>query len=355
MNNVSEALNFLLSGKDLTKSMAGDVISAIMSGNVSPVQIAAVLTALRCKGETVDEIAGAAEAMRSHAVAIPTSCGDIIDTCGTGGDQSGSINISTTAAFVVAGAGAVVAKHGNRSATSRCGSIDLLEQLGVNVNLGPELIAKCLEEIGLGILFARTVHPAMKFAAPIRGELGFRTIFNFLGPLTNPARPSYQLVGISNGDFLDTYAQCLQKLGIRRAWVVFGEDGFDEITLTGPTTVMDVCPDAIQQLKITPEDAGLKPCEKEELIGGSAERNAEITREILGGVERGPCRDAVALNAGAALHIAGKTPTLKEGVALALESIESGKAMSVLERLIRFSTCATVRSFRYSGDSRAMF
>ncbi len=337
MVNLSNIFNQLLTGKHLTKEAAGEVISAVMNGDLTPIQISAVLTALHCKGEIVDEIVGAAEAMRSHAENIPTACQEIIDTCGTGGDQSGSINISTMAAFVSAGAGAVVAKHGNRSATSKCGSIDLLEKLGVNINLQPKMIAKCMDDVGLGILFARIVHPAMKYAAPVRGELGFRTIFNFLGPLTNPANPSYQLVGISSRDFLDMYSESLQKLGIKRAWVVHAEDGFDEITLTGPTIVMDVQPDSIQQRTLTPQEVGLKLCIKEDLAGGTAEENALITQKILSGEDKSPKRDAVVLNAGAALHISGKTGSLKDGIELAMESIDSGKAMGILEKLIRLS------------------
>ncbi len=337
MSNLIDIFNQLIQGQHLTKNSAGEVISSIMSGELSPAQIAAVLTALRCKGETVDEIVGAAEAMRSHALDIPTAHMEILDTCGTGGDQSGSINISTMTAFVVAGLGIAVAKHGNRSATSKCGSIDLLEKLGVNVNLGPEKIGKCMDEIGIGVLFARVVHPAMRFAAPIRSELGFRTIFNFLGPLTNPAKPTFQLVGISNRENLDIYAECLQKLGIKRAWVVFGEDGYDEISLTGTTTIRDVQPDSIQKMEVHPEEAGLQPCSKEDLLGASPEENANITQKVLTGEIKGPQREAVLLNAGAALHILGKAANLKEGVNLAAESIDAGKAFGVLERLIHFS------------------
>ncbi|MGC9329100.1 MAG: anthranilate phosphoribosyltransferase, partial [Candidatus Hinthialibacter sp.] len=290
-----------------------------------------------CKGEAVSEIVGAAKAMRRHAVPIRTRRRGLIDTCGTGGDRSGSFNVSTTAAFVVAAAGVPVAKHGNRSATSYCGSIDLLEQLGVNVMLEPEQIAACLDELGIGVLFARVVHPAMKYAAPVRSELGFRTIFNFLGPLTNPASPEYQLVGISDASRLDMFAQSLQLLGLRRAWVVSASDGLDEITLTGSTQVRQVSPDEIQSFDISPEEYGLSLCSPGDLKGGSLEENAAITRAILGGKERGPKRDVILLNAGAALTAAEKTSSIQEGIELAAHSIDSGKAAAVLDQLVQYS------------------
>jgi len=330
-------LEQLIAGRPLSQATAGEVISSIMRGEIAPALMAALLTAWRCKGETVEEIVGAAEAMRAHALRIPTTHEEIIDTCGTGGDQSGSFNISTTTAFVVAGAGVAVAKHGNRSASSRCGSIDLLEQLGVNVNLSPESIGRCLDEAGIAILFARVVHPAMRHAAPVRTELGIRTIFNWLGPLTNPAKPAFQLVGISNRNVMETYAACLQRLGIRRAWVVCGMDGLDEITLTGPTAVLEVTPEAIAPLSIDPESVGLKTGSRDCLKGGTPEENARITRNILSGEEQSPRRDAILLNAGAALHIAGKASSPVEGIRMAADSIDSGKANKALERLITIS------------------
>jgi anthranilate phosphoribosyltransferase len=335
MSYISETLESIIAGNHLSQDQAADVISIIMQGECTPAQTAALLIALRSKGETVDEIVGAATAMRSHAAKIPTTLTGILDTCGTGGDKSGTFNISTTSAFVAAGAGIPVAKHGNRSASSQCGSIDVLETMGVNINQTPDEIAHSLETISMGILFARVVHPAMKHAAPIRTELGIRTIFNWLGPLTNPARPSFQLVGISNPAFQNTYAQCLQKLGITKAWVVCAGDGLDEITLTRETNVIEVSQDApLKEFTVKPEDAGLTPCKQEDLLGGTAEENAAITKAILSGEEKGPKRDAVLLNAGAGIYLTGKASTLKEGVEKAAESIDSGKAMEVLEKLI---------------------
>lgn len=330
-------LERLFTGESLTEEIAGAAIDSVMSGMMTNAQIAALLTALRCKGETVDEIVGAAKAMRSHAALIPTEYTDILDTCGTGGDRHGSFNISTTAALVVAAAGVPVAKHGNRSATSRCGSIDLFERLGVNVMMSSEQAAKCLAEIGLTVLFARVVHPAMKHAAPVRSELGFRTIFNFLGPLTNPAKPAYQLVGISDSRYLNTYAACLQKLGVRRAWVVCGADGMDEITLTGPTMVMEVAHTGIKRFEITPKDAELESCRLEDLKGGSPDDNAAITTDILDGRGKGPRRDTVLINSGAAFLVAGVVNTLRDGVQLSAEMLDSGKARVKLQQLVNLS------------------
>lgn len=331
--NYADLVEKLLQGESLTETEAGEAVSLIMRGELQPTQIAALLTALRAKGETVDEIVGSARAMRAHAVPVKPNVDALIDTCGTGGDHSGSFNISTTAAFVVAGAGVPVAKHGNRSATSRCGSIDLLEALGVNVNLGPDGIAACIERAGIGVLFARVVHPAMKHAAPVRSELGFRTIFNFLGPLTNPATPGFQLVGISGERYLEVYAACLQRLGAQRAWVATGSDGMDELTPAGVCTVIEATPNTLTRFDIRAEDAGLAVCSAQELNGGDAGENAAITRAILGGESRGAKRDAVLLNAGAALLISGKANTLREGAERAADSIDSGRAKAALEKL----------------------
>ncbi len=333
----TEILDILLNGQSLTEEIAGLAISTVMDGKCTPAQIAALLTALRCKGETTDEIVGAARAMRSHATPIKTSRQGLMDTCGTGGDRSGSFNISTTTAFVVAGAGVPVAKHGNRSATSKCGSIDLLEQLGVNVMITPEQAGCCLDEVGFSVLFARTVHPAMKYAAPVRSELGFRTIFNFLGPLTNPASPDYQLVGISDVGHIETYAQCLQKLGLKRAWVVNASDGLDEITLTGSTQCFEVTQDEIKQREINPEKLGLNLCSPVDLKGGSLEDNAAITLGILNGEDKGAKREITLLNAGTALTVAEQVPSIEEGIKLAADSIDSGRAYDVLQKLIQFT------------------
>jgi anthranilate phosphoribosyltransferase len=332
----ADILDLLLTRTNLTEEQAGEAISAVMGGALSNEKIAALLTAFHCKGETIDEIVGAAKSMRSHAVQVDCNQTGIVDTCGTGGDRSGTINISTASAFVVAGMGIPVAKHGNRSASSKCGSIDLLEHLGVNVMIDPETICQCLDDIGLGILFARTVHPAMKFAAPVRKELGFRTIFNFLGPLTNPAKPDFQLVGVSNPKIQEMYAKCLQRLNIKRAWVVSG-DGLDEMTLTGTTVIYDVLPGEIHRFEMNPSDVGLEPCQKEDLLGGTPQENAMVTREILTGEQQGPKRDTVILNAGAAIHLAGKAPTLRDGVEAARQCLDSGKAYEMLIRLIRYT------------------
>lgn len=336
MSFITETLESIIAGNHLTQDQAAEVISTIMKGDCTPAQTAALLIALRSKGETVDEIVGAAQAMRSHAAKIPTTQTGILDTCGTGGDKSGTFNISTTSAFVAAGASIPVAKHGNRSASSQCGSIDVLETLGVNVNQSPDEIAQSLNTIGMGILFARVVHPAMKHAAPIRSELGIRTIFNWLGPLTNPAKPSFQLVGISNPAFQQTYAECLQKLGITKAWIVCAGDGLDELTLTRETNVIEVSQDTpFNEFTVKPEDAGLTPCQPQDLLGGTAVDNAAITKAILSGEEKGPKRDAVLLNAGAGIYLAGKASSLKEGVQTAAQSIDTGKAMGVFNQLIK--------------------
>ncbi len=333
MSSFSSTLEAIITGENLSREQSAELISSIMKGEFTPAQTAAVLTALRAKGETVDEIVGAAAAMRSHAAPINTKHTGILDTCGTGGDKSGTFNISTTAAFVAAGAGIPVAKHGNRSASSQCGSIDVLEAMGVDVSQPPEEIEKTLDQVGMAILFARVVHPAMKHAAPIRSELGVRTIFNWLGPLSNPAKPTYQLVGISNPAFQQMYAECLQKLGIEKAWVVCAGDGLDELTLTRESKVIEVTDSSLNELTIVPASLGLNPCKPEDLLGGDAEKNAAITRAVLTGEEKGPKRDAVLLNAGAGIHIAGKADSLKDGIAAAAESIDSGKALEVLKRL----------------------
>lgn len=330
-------MEILLQKQSLSETQAGEAISTVMKGEATPAQIAALLAALHSKGETLDEIVGAAQAMRSHAVPIPTGRDHCIDTCGTGGDNSHTFNISTTTALVVAGLGVPVAKHGNRSATSQCGSIDLLEALGVNIELRPEQIANCLDTVGIGILFARMVHPAMKHAAPVRSELGFRTIFNFLGPLTNPARPAFQLVGISNLQAMHLYAECLQRLGIQKAWVVSGPDGVDELVPFGETQVVEVNHDSLHAFTVTPGDFGMQSCRLEDLRGGAVEDNLAITRAILSGAEQGPKRDTILMNAGAALYVAGAANTIQAGVSKAAQCIDTGKAQETLDRLIQLS------------------
>ncbi|MBZ0256840.1 anthranilate phosphoribosyltransferase [bacterium] len=336
----SNWMDQIISGQSLSEETAGEAISNVMRGELAPTQIAALLTALRCKGETLEEIAGAAKAMRDHALPIPTQQTGLIDTCGTGGDRSGTFNISTVTAFIVAGSGVPVAKHGNRSASSKCGSIDVLEKLGVNINLGPDGIAKCLDQCGIGVLFARMVHPAMKHAAPVRGELGFRTIFNFLGPLTNPAKPTYQLVGISDGAYLELYAKCLHKMGIQRAWVAHGANGLDELSLTGTSKVVEMIGGELRAFEVSPQDAGLQPCAIVDLLGGDADHNAALASAILKNEEVGPKRDAALLNAGAALAVAGKADGIQAGIERAKESLQSGAAWQKLQTLIQVSNDA---------------
>ncbi|MDX9752991.1 MAG: anthranilate phosphoribosyltransferase [bacterium] len=333
--NFSSLIDPLLAGESLPEDLAGEAVSAIMEGVLSNEKIAALLTAFHCKGETVDEVVGAAKAMRAHALKVSTRRQGVLDTCGTGGDRSGTINISTTAAFVIAAAGTPVAKHGNRSASSKCGSIDLLEALGIPVMLDPEQIGRSLDTVGIGILFARVVHPAMKYAAPVRSELGFRTIFNYLGPLTNPVLPAFQLVGVSNPGVQEMYAQSLQRLGTQKAWVVSG-GGLDEITITESSRVYEVTPERIDIFEITPESVGLPRGEKAELVGGDAAENAAITLAILQGKLSGPQTDAILLNAGAGLYISGRAASLQDGVELAREQIRSGAAMHTLQALRDF-------------------
>lgn len=333
--NFSSLIDPLLAGESLPEDLAGEAVSAIMEGVLSNEKIAALLTAFHCKGETVDEVVGAAKAMRAHALKVSTRRQGVLDTCGTGGDRSGTINISTTAAFVIAAAGTPVAKHGNRSASSKCGSIDLLEALGIPVMLDPEQIGRSLDTVGIGILFARVVHPAMKYAAPVRSELGFRTIFNYLGPLTNPVLPAFQLVGVSNPGVQEMYAQSLQRLGTQKAWVVSG-GGLDEITITESSRVYEVTPERIDIFEITPESVGLPRGEKAELVGGDAAENAAITLAILQGKLSGPQTDAILLNAGAGLYVSGRAASLQDGVELAREQIRSGAAMHTLQALRDF-------------------
>lgn len=330
----SEWMERLLAAESLSEAQAGGAIASIMTGELAPSQIAALLTAWRCKGESLDEVAGAAKAMRDCATPVETQREGLVDTCGTGGDRSGTFNISTVTAFIVAGAGVPVAKHGNRSATSKCGSFDLLEELGVNINLNAEGIARCINTVGIGALFARVVHPAMKHAGPIRAELGFRTIFNFLGPLTNPARPDFQLVGISDERFMELYAHCLMKMGLKRAWVVHGSDGLDELSLTGPSTVVEATPGGLKTFTISPGEAGFSTCSKDDLLGGDVKENAVLAKAILKNEDIGPKRDAAIFNAAGALVVAGRADGIAAGVTLARQSIESGEAWKRVEQLI---------------------
>jgi len=306
----------------------------VMAGEATPVQVAAFVVALRAKGETAGEVAGLAQAMLALAPHVETP-GPVVDTCGTGGDRAGTINVSTIAAVVAAGAGAVVAKHGNRAASSRCGSADLLEALGVNVAMQPEGVSRCLRECGIGFMFAPVFHAAMAHAAGPRREMGIPTVFNFLGPLTNPARPASQVVGVADGRMLPVVAGVLAARGTR-AIVVRGDDGLDEITTTGTSTVIETDAGNVRDYTLDPASLGLSLARPEHLAGGDAEANAGVARSVLSG-RRGPARDIVLLNAAAALTVAGKSPDLAGGLALAAASVDEGRAAAVLERWVEFS------------------
>ncbi|MDY3071482.1 MAG: anthranilate phosphoribosyltransferase, partial [Eubacteriales bacterium] len=315
------------------------VMNEIMSGATTPTQNAAFLAALSTKSaraETTDEIAGCAAAMRDHAVRVDTGM-DIFEIVGTGGDNAGSFNISTTSALVAAAGGMKVAKHGNRAASSKCGTADCLEALGVNIQQSPKRCVELLETAGMCFFFAQKYHTSMKYVGAIRRELGFRTVFNILGPLTNPGSPKMQLLGVYDEYLIEPLAQVLINLGVERGMVVYGQDKLDELSMSAPTSVCEFRDGWFRRYTIAPEDFGLVRCQKSDLAGGTPEENARITRAILDG-ERGPKRDAVLLNAGAALYIGGKAGTMADGVALAGELIDSGKARAVLETLIEVSS-----------------
>lgn len=332
MSGIREALENLSRGNDLSLELAERVMSELLNGELNSTQVGALLFGLRVKGETAEEIAAFARVLRRFSHTIPAPVG-AVDTCGTGGDGSGTFNISTTAAFVVAGAGVTVAKHGNRFASGRCGSADVLEQLGVPLNLNPEQSADNLSSIGMAFLFAPLYHPAMAKVAGHRRELGVRTIFNLLGPLLNPASAPYQLLGVSSQDMLPKMAKALQILEAQRAVVVFGEDGLDEVTLTGKTKAILVEPGKLTSFEVNPEDYGFTLCTPKDLRGGEAKENAELTLNILEGKITGPQKDIVLLNAGAAIFAAGRTETIAQGIESARNSLDSGKALAKLVAL----------------------
>lgn len=348
---IKEAINKVVDGIDLREDEMIEVMEEIMSGEATGAQIGAFITALRMKGETVDEITGAVKVMRKKATKIPVEDVDvdldrddinidretIIDTCGTGGDGTMTFNISTATAFVVAGGGVKVAKHGNKSVSSLCGSADVLQELGVNVEATPEVVARCIKEVGIGFLFAPLLHGAMKYAIGPRREIGIRTIFNILGPLTNPAGAKYQLLGVYKESLCEPLAEVLLRLGTKRAMVVHGRCGIDEISITKDTKVAEVKDGKIKSYEINPVHFGLKVHDFSELKGGNAAVNAKIIRDILSGKERGAKRDIVLLNAGAAFYIVNVAKSIGEGVALAKEVIDKGKALKKLELLIKVS------------------
>ena len=335
---IRAAIEKITNKADLTYDEAYNVMNEIMSGATTPTQNAAFLAALATKStraETTEEIAGCAAAMRDHATKVETDM-ELFEIVGTGGDGAHSFNISTTSALVAAAGGMKVAKHGNRAASSQSGTADCLEALGVNIQQSPARCVELLNEAGMCFFFAQKYHTSMKYVAAIRRELGFRTVFNILGPLTNPGSPSMQLLGVYDEYLVTPLAQVLINLGVKRGMVVYGQDKLDEISMSAPTTICEINNGWFKTYVIKPEDFGFTRCTKEELKGGTPEENAEITRAILNG-EKGPKRDAVLLNAGAALYIGGKAESMKEGVALAAELIDSGKAMETLEKLIEVS------------------
>lgn len=323
-------------GKDLTEAQAETAMSLMMSGEATPAQMAAFLMALRIKGETVAEITGCARIMRARAQPVTHRQPLTVDTCGTGGDGANTFNISTTAAFVVAGAGVPVAKHGNRAASSTSGSADVLEALGVELQLTPEQVGRSIDEVGIGFMFAPALHTSMKHVAPVRREIGMRTIFNLLGPLTNPANAQAQVMGVFHPNLTEPLARVLGNLGCRHALVVHGLDGVDEVSISAPTVVSEMADGYVQTYRITPEDLGIRRAPREYIRGGTPAENAKITEAILGG-EAGPRRDVVLLNAAAALLAAERVKSLQEGVLLAAVSIDSGAALRTLRRLREYS------------------
>ena len=335
---IKEAIVKLVNKEDLSYDEAYAVINEIMSGDTSPTQNAAFLAALSTKSaraETIDEIAGCAAAMRDHATKVDTDM-ELFEIVGTGGDNARSFNISTTSALVAAAGGLKVAKHGNRAASSNCGTADCLEALGVNIEQSPEKCRELLDKAGMCFFFAQKYHTSMKYVGAIRKELGFRTVFNILGPLTNPGTPSMQLLGVYDDYLVQPLAEVLSSLGVKRGMVVYGQDKLDEISLSSPTSVCEIRDGWFRSFVITPEEFGLERCNKEDLRGGTPQENAEIVRRILNG-EKGPKRNAVLLNAGASLYIGGKADSIRDGVELAANIIDSGKAAETLDKLIRIS------------------
>jgi anthranilate phosphoribosyltransferase len=333
---IHELIAQLLDRRDLTREQARDAMHEIMRGEATPAQIAGYLVALRAKGETADEIAGSAEAMRDHVLAVQPVRDDLVDTAGTGGDGKHTLNISTAAALVAAAAGAGVAKHGNRAASSQTGSADVLEALGFELDLSPERIARSIDELGFGFMFAQAHHPAMKHAAPVRKELGTRTVFNVLGPLTNPARARAQVVGVYSATLVRPIADALAQLGARRAFVVHGADGIDELSPTGANLVCEVVDGGVRERTIDPAELGLERCSLDELAGGSPSENAALIRRVFEGEVSGR-RSAILLNAAGAIAAGGHAEDLREGLELAREAIDTGAASARLEQLVEFS------------------
>jgi len=332
---IKEAIKEAAARNDLSYETAEAVMDEIMRGEASDIQMAAYLTAMSVKGETIDEIAGSAAGMRKHCIRLLHDM-EVLEIVGTGGDKANSFNISTTSAIVISAAGIPVAKHGNRAASSKCGSADVLEALGVDISVSPEHSAKMLKTINICFLFAQNYHIAMRYVGPVRRELGIRTIFNILGPLANPAGANMELLGVYEESMVMPMAQVLCNLGVKSAYVVFGQDGLDEISMSAPTIICEVRNGNLNSFRVTPEQFGLKRCSKSELVGGSPQENAFITREILSN-RGGAKKDAVILNSAAAIHIAKPEVSLEEAVEIAAETISSGKAMEQLEKFIAYS------------------
>ncbi len=344
-----EVLTRLTERRDLTASEAEATLSLVLSGQATPAQVGAFLTLLHAKGETIDEVTGLARAMVDAAVPLPLGLGDevVVDLVGTGGDRLASINVTTLAALIVAGSGVRVCKHGNRAASSAVGTADVLEALGVAIEIGPEGVARCVAEAGMGFAFAQRFHPAMRYVGPVRKEVGVPTVFNFLGPLTNPSRTRYQLVGVSDRAMAPIMANVFGATGSRRAMVIFADDGLDELSVTSPSTVLDVKGDGqgafeVAEWRVDPTALGLAPATMDDLRGGDAAFNAEVIRSVLGG-ERGARRDIGVLNAAAGLMVAGRAPDLGQGIALAEAAIDDGAALGVLEAMVATSQDALRR------------
>ncbi len=344
---IREAIAHLVAGGSLSESESAAAMEEIMTGIATPSQLGAFLTALRLKGETVDELTGLARVMREQAlhVPLPTQM-HAVDTCGTGGDSSGTFNVSTAAGLVVAALGQPVAKHGNRAATSRCGSADVLEALGVKLELEPEQVAICVERVGFGFMFAPTFHPAMRHVGPTRREIGIRTVFNILGPLTNPAGARYQVLGVADPKLLRLMGDVLLRLGCERALIIHGEDGIDELSLSAPTRVVEVRGGTGELIEYTikPEDVGLSVRPREDVRGGDASENAAMMRRVLSGDESGALADMIALNAGAALYVTGRASDLKDGVRQAGAALKTARAITTLESLVTTSRALAASS-----------
>jgi anthranilate phosphoribosyltransferase len=335
---IKEAILRASTRENLTYECAEEVMHEIMEGKASEIQMAAYLTAMSVKGETIDEITASAAGMRKHCIRILHNL-DALEIVGTGGDRSNSFNISTTSALVISASGIPVVKHGNRAASSKSGSADVLESLGVDITISPERSLHLLKTINLCFLFAQNYHISMKYVAPVRRELGIRTIFNILGPLVNPAGANMELMGVYDPDYLEPMAKVLINLGVKSGMVVYGQDGLDEVSLSSPTSVCEFRSGYFKSYTIEPEQFGLERCKKEELSGGSPAENAQITKAILSG-EKGPKRDSVLLNSAAAIHIARPELSIQEGIAIAADTIDSGKAMAQLEQFIKLSNTA---------------